>query len=121
MLSRNIVRSSIKQALINNNFYSEGVLNSPEEEIEKEIRWRKELQEGDVIRTDFNNIHYEIDGIKTEPEFTFWLNKFIYQVHARPRLVAGEDLGDMQDVTDAETIRQQNDMEISIESEKILF
>lgn len=120
-LSRNMVKTQIKQSLIDFNIFTQEQLELPEDEISKAERWRRELQEGDMIRTDFNNIHYEIDGIKTEPEFVYWLNKFVYQVHARPRLVAGENLGDMQPVTDAEEIRQQNDMEIEIESNKILF
>jgi hypothetical protein len=35
--------------------------------------------------------------------------------------VASEILGDMQDVTEAEEIRQQHDFEISTEADKILF
>lgn len=84
-------------------------------------RHRRELQEGDMIKMEFNNIHYEIDGIKEEPEYQHLWHKYIYEIHARPRLVSGEDLGDMQPVTDADEIRIEHEDEIQIEADKILF
>ena len=69
----------------------------------------------------YNNIHYEIDGVKEEPEFQHHLYKYVYEVHARPRLVSGEELGNMQPVTDADEIRNDHETELQIEADKILF
>jgi len=92
-----------------------------EEVMTKFERNRLDLQEGDIIRLHFNNIHYEIDGIKLEPEFQHHLWKYVYEVHARPRLVSAEELGEMQGVTDADAIREQHEYEIQVEADKIVF
>jgi len=92
-----------------------------EASLTKAERNRLDLQEGDIIRLHFNNVHYEIDGIKEEPEFQHHLYKYVYEVHARPRLVSAEELGDMQGVTDADAIREQHEHEIETEADVILF
>lgn len=120
-LSISLVKKQIKQALLDVGIFSPLTANLPDTEVTKEEAWRRELQEQDILKTDFNNIHYELDSVKKEPEFVYWLNKYVYWVTGRPRLVAGEDLGNMQPVTDSEIIRQEHDMEIQIEAEKILF
>jgi hypothetical protein len=120
-LNISMVKKQIKNALLDVGVFSPFTANYPDSEVSKEESWRRELQEQDMLRTDYNNIHYEIDSVKREPEYVYWLNKYVYWVTARPRLVAGEDLGSMQPVTDAEEIRQEHDMEIRVESEKILF
>jgi hypothetical protein len=115
------VKESIKATLI-----AEGVIDASET-VEDESgftkydRHRRELQEGDIIRMRFNNIHYEIDGVKEEPEFQHHLYKYVYEVHARPRLVSAEELGEMQPVTEADEIRIEHETEIQIEADKILF
>jgi len=63
------------------------------------------------------------------PIFLFLVNdilvshlwKYVYEVHARPRLVSGEELGEMQEVTRADEIRQEHEEDIEIEANKILF
>ena len=110
------VKNSIKKVLVDN-----GIIDDEEEYSDPLIRHRLELQEGDMLRLEFNNIFYEIDGIKQEPEFQHHLAKYIYRVHARPRLVAAEDLGVMQDVTNHEQITQNNFDELKTESDKIVY
>ena len=115
------VKESIKQALID---AGEITIEDTIEDLDalsKYDRHRRELQEGDIIRLRYNNIHYEIDGVKQEPEFQHHLWKYVYEVHARPRLVSGEELGVMQPVTDADEIRVEHENEIQVEADKILF
>jgi len=115
------VKESIKATLI-----EEGVIDADdtiedESGFSKYDRHRRELQEGDIIRMRFNNIHYEIDGVKEEPEFQHHLWKYVYEAHARPRLVSAEELGVMQPVTEADEIRVEHETELQIEADKILF
>lgn len=120
-LHKSTVRKQIREVLLAAGIFSESTIALPDAQVTKDERWRRELQEGDVLRTNFNNIHYEIDAVKQEPDFMYFLNKYVYQITSRPRLVSGENLGDMQPVTDSEIIRQAHDAEISVESEKILY
>lgn len=120
-LSVSLVKKQIKNVLIDAGVFNPDTANYPDSEVTKIEAWRRELQEQDIIRTDFNNIHYDIQSVKKEPEFMHFLSKNVYQITATPRQVSNEDLGDMQPVTDAEEIRQQHDKELEIESEKILF
>jgi len=120
-LHKATVRKQIREVLLTAGIFSPLTVELPDPQVTKEERWRRELQEGDMLRTNFNNIHYEIDGVKQEPDFMYFLNKYVYQITVRPRLVANENLGDMQSVTEAEEIRQQHDTEIAVEAEKILF
>jgi hypothetical protein len=115
------VRASIKRALLEAGLIDEEDTIPDESGYSKYDRHRRELQEGDIIRMHFNNIHYEIDGIKEEPEFQHHLWKYVYEVHARPRLVSAEELGEMQPVTDADEIRVEHETELQIEADKILF
>lgn len=118
---KSTVRKQIREVLLAAGIFSESTIALPDPQVTKEERWRRELQAGDILRTNFNNIHYEINGVKQEPDFMYFLNKYVYQAFATPRFVSNEDLGDMQGVTDAEEIRQQHDTEIAVEAEKILF
>ena len=114
------VRESIRTNLITAGLLEDDTLLD-EASLTKAERNRLDLQEGDIIRLHFNNVHYEIDGIKEEPEFQHHLYKYVYEVHARPRLVSAEELGDMQGVTDADAIREQHEHEIETEADVILF
>jgi len=113
---KNTVKTSIRKIL-----NDEGFLGEDEEPTSKYDRHRLELQEGDIFRMYFNNIFYEIDGIKEEPEYQHHLWKYVYEVHARPRLISAEDLGDMQPVTDSDEIRNEHEEDLQIEADKILF
>ncbi len=84
-------------------------------------RHRRELQEGDIFKLHFNNIHYEIDSVKQEPEYQHHFGKYVYEITARPRLLSAEEIGTMQPIVDAEEIRVQNSTELQIEANKILF
>ena len=120
-LHKTTVRESIKSTLLSGGFITD--VDTLDDEADMTIleRHRRELQEGDIIRLYFNNIFYEIDGIKEEEEFQHHLKKYVYRVHARPRLIAGEDLGSMQGVTNADEIREQHEYEITTEANKIIF
>lgn len=118
--AKTTIRESIRRSLISSGLLEDDTLLD-ESVMTKFDRNRLDLQEGDIIRLRFNNIHYEIDGIKLEPEFQHHLFKYVYEVHARPRLVSGEELGDMQPVTDADKIREQHEYEIDTEADVILF
>jgi len=118
---KDTVKESIKSALIDAGEIDADDTIPDESGLSKYDRHRRELQEGDILRLHFNNIHYEIDGVKEEPEFQHHLYKYIYEVHARPRLVSAEELGEMQPVTDADEIRQEHETEIDTEANKILF
>jgi len=120
-LHKTTVRDSIKTSLLNAGLILEDETIPDESGWSKYERHRRELQEGDIIRLHFNNIHYEIDGIKEEPEYQPLMSKYIYQVYAKPRLVSGEELGVMQPVTDAVENQINNANEIQIEADKILF
>lgn len=115
------IRASIRQALIDMGWLEEDQLTTPDS-LNKIARNRLDLQEGDIVRLHFNNIHYEIDGIaKAEPAMQPHLYKYIYEAHCRPRLVAGEDLGLMQPVTDNDKIIQDHITEIQTEEEELIF
>jgi hypothetical protein len=120
-MHRTTVKESIKKNLSENGFIDDIVTIDDDLDKTKLERHRLELQEGDIIKSYFNNIHYEIDGIKLEPEYQHHLYKYVYEIHAKPRLVSGENLGEMQPVTDAEEIRMENVDAIVTESNKLLF
>lgn len=120
-LHKTTVKNSIREKLIEEGFITDVETLEDETDITILERHRRELQEGDIFRLHFNNIFYEIDGIKLEPEYQHLLYKYIYEVHARPRLVSGEELGSMQDVTRADEIREENERQITEESNKIIF
>jgi len=118
---KDTVKESIKSALLAAGLIEEEDTIPDESGYSKYERHRRELQEGDIIRMHFNNIHYEIDDVREEPEFQHHLWKYVYEVSARPRLVSGEELGEMQPVTDADNIRIERATELQIEADKILF
>jgi len=118
---KDTVKESIKAALLAAGLIDEEDTIPDESGWSKYDRHRRELQEGDIIKMRYNNIHYEIDGVKEEPEFQHHLYKYVYEVHARPRLVSGEELGTMQPVTEADDIRTEHETELQIEADKILF
>jgi hypothetical protein len=120
-LHKSTIRKQIREVLLAAGLFSESTIGLPDTEVTKEERWRRELQEGDMIRTNFNNINYEIVGVKQEPDYMYFMNKYVYQLFATPRLVSNENIGDMNPITEADEIRQQHDNEIRIESEKIIF
>lgn len=120
-MHKNTVKETIKNALLDAGMISEEDTIPDETGMSKYDRHRRELQEGDILRIRFNNIHYEIDGVKEEPEFQHHFYKYVYEVHARPRLVSGEDLGEMQPVTDSDAIRNDHETELQTEADKILF
>jgi len=115
------INASIKKALLDAGLISDDDTIVDESGLSKYDLHRRELQSGDIIKMHFNNIYYEIDGVKQEPEFQHHLAKYVYEVHAKPRLVSGEELGTMQTVTDATEIREDHENEIQIEADKILF
>ena len=120
-LHKTTVKESIRSALLDAGMISEDDTIPDDSGLSKYERHRRELQEGDILRLHFNNIHDEIDGVKEEPEFQHHLYKYVYEVHAKPRLVSGEELGEMQPVTDADDIREDRANELQIEADKILF
>jgi len=119
-MHKTTIKESIRTVLIDAGLLDDDTITD-EEVMTKFARNRLDLQEQDMIRLYFNNIHYEIDGIKLEPEYQPMLRKYVYEVHATPRLVSAEELGDMQPVTDADAIRVQHDYEIDSEADVILF
>ena len=120
-MHRTTVKESIKRVLLEEGFIDDlSTLELPEDRMKLE-RHRMELQEGDIIRLHFNNIHYEIDGIKLEPHHQHHLKKYVYEIHARPRLVAGEVLGQTQPVTEEQEIREENISHIDSAANKIIF
>lgn len=115
------VRRSIRSKLLEEGIITDVDTFEDEEDLTNLERHRRDLQEGDIIKLFFNNIFYEIDGIKEEPEFQHHLWKYVYEVHARPRLVSGEELGEMQDVTRADEIREEHEDAIDEGANKIVF
>jgi len=120
-MHKTTVRHSIYDLLLTNGMISDDMTIEEYWERPKQERHRLDLQEGDILRMRFNNIHYEIDGIKEEPENQFHLHKYVYEIHARPRPVSTEELGFTQTVTDEEEIRDENNNDIDIEADTILF
>ena len=84
-------------------------------------RQRLELQEGDIIRLYYNNIFYQIDGIKTEPEGIHLMRKLLYTCHCRPILVTNETLGYIQDTEAQENIIAENHINIDNAAERLIF
>ena len=84
-------------------------------------RHRLELQEGDVIRLYYNNLHYIIDGIKREPEYMHLMRKYVYTCTCRPILVTGEKLGHIQDTEIQENIIERNSAEIDNAVDRLIF
>jgi len=85
-------------------------------------KWRRDLQEGDCFLCRFNGIVYEIDGVVEEPEYQHMLHKYIYQVHARPKLMSSEDTGDAMPVDEQLQDKiDKNQGELDIEGDVILF
>lgn len=117
---KNTVKTSIKKLLLNNGLVDVGTLDDVEDNTVFE-NYRLELQEGDIVRMRFNNIFYEIDGIKEEPDYQHLYHKYVYQCYAKPRLIAGEELGVMQGITNNESIIQTHYDEIEEEADKIIF
>jgi len=115
------VKNIIRTQLINEGFLTDEDTYTTDDDRTQDERHRIEVQEGDIIRTRFNNIHYEIVGIKTAPDFQHLFYKYFYEIHARPRLVSSESLGYIQEVTNAEEIKAEHKLEIEAESSKILF
>lgn len=129
---RTTVRSSIRNTLVAEGLADDSILLEGPNDFDqgpggdpggltKKERQRRDLQEGDMILSRFNNIHYEITDIALEPDHQQHLAKYVYTVTAHPRLVSGEDLGAMQDVTDEEEIREKNNNDIDTEANKIIF
>ena len=92
-----------------------------EELLDKYERYRLELQEKDVIRLYYNNIHYIIDGIKEEPDYQPLLRKYIYACTCRPILVSSEGLGSIQPTTEQDRMIEQNNLTVESEGNRILF
>jgi len=115
------VKNTIKSQLIDEGYIVDDDTYTLDEDRTKEERHRIEVQEGDIIRTRFNNIHYEVTGVKTAPDFQHLLYKYFYEIHAVPRLVSSEGLGYIQPVTEESEIREAHNQEIDAESSKILF
>jgi hypothetical protein len=109
------VKTSIKNRLIEEGFIEDTDTYSKEE------RHRMEPQEGDIIRTKYNNIHYEIVAVDEHTETQFMQRKYFYALIGVPRVMSSESLGHMQDITDADEIRETNKLEIEAESSNILF
>jgi len=114
-------RELIKDQLVENGYIVDDSTIFSLEDRTKQERHRIDIQEGDIIRTIYNNIHYEISGIKTAPSYQHLNYKFFYEIHARPRLVSSEGLGYIQPVTDNDEIINKHEEEIDTESNKILF
>ena len=110
-MHKTTIRASIRNVLIDAGLLEDDTITD-EAVMTKFNRNRLDLQEQDIVRLYFNNIHYEIDGIKEEPEYQPHLRKYVYEVHARPRLMSSEEIGDMQAITDADAIRIQHNLEI---------
>jgi hypothetical protein len=119
-MHKTTTKAVIREVLIEAGLIEDGSISS-DELLTKFERNRLDLQEQDMFKLEFNNIHYEIDKIREEPEYQPYLRKYVYEIHARPRLVAGEVLGSMQPVTDADSIREQHEAEIDEEVDELLL
>jgi len=118
---KSTIKNAIKEQLLEYGLIED--LDSLDDDLSRDKfeRHRLNLQEGDVIRMYYNNIHYIIDGIKEEPDYQPLLKKFIYSCTCRPILVSGENIGSIQPTTKQDAIVEENNLEVDTEANKIIF